>query len=163
MGFSAWKIWLHPKFTARTMDELEAESLSISEERERMKVTIDRFADLNSALEQEIAETVTKLNDALRQLDEAKEMIDSLSETESHIREFELKLSEFERMKANYERRISSLKSTIRELRAAEAGVESDSDLIEDIHLSPGSGPNVSDVKSHPSLPDEENWLDSLP
>lgn len=165
MAFSAWKIWLHPKFTARTLDNLETDLASVSDERDRLKEESLQLTDTIAGLRGDKSDLSVALEKTRLDLAAARDEINSLQETEAHLREFEQTLSAVEQLKANYENRIAILRNTIKALKSTSNRLKSDDDLIEDIDMlsSPSSLSSSRTNLSNNISSEEEDWLKSLP
>lgn len=165
MAFSAWKIWLHPKFTARTMDVIETDAMSAAEECQRLNDTILQLSSANENLKITNTTLSSELEKTQKELSEVREELLSYSETEAHLREFEQALAGVEQLKANYERRIASLRQTVNLLKSNHKTPTGTGDLCDEIDMLSASNPLSSSFKkpSHEPDPEDEDWLKSLP
>lgn len=165
MAFSAWKIWLHPKFTARTMDALETDAMSAADECQRLNNTILQLSTDNEKLNITNTALSADLKKIQNELSEVREELLSFSETEAHLREFEKALAGVEQLKADYERRIASLRQTIKLLKSDHKSRPVPGDLCDEIDMLSTSDPLSTplNIQSHESVPEDEDWLKSLP
>lgn len=119
------------------IEEQRKECGTLSEEKERLSVEVERLAQ--RCADSESAHAATR-----RQLEEALSELTEYEDIDRRLEEFGKMLDKVEEMKRNYEKRIKDLQSRLREARAPSVS-ESENELFE--------GPKD----------DSDDWLMQLP
>lgn len=170
MGWSAWKIWLHPKVARRVMEDLELtaqtaagneadssgrlqeaclEIASLRSEADDARQRCERLAESNARLEKEKEALTRRVSELSDELAAAKEDLLDRLDVETQVKEFESMLTKVEGMKAGYERRIERLRHALASARKASGQVASSSSELMEIDMTvPGTA--TTDAASAP-------------
>lgn len=170
MGWSAWKIWLHPKVARRVMEDLELaaqtavgaeadssarlqeaclEIASLRSEADDARQHCDRLAETNGQLEKEKEALTRRVSELSDELAAAKEELLERLDVETQVKEFESMLTKVEQMKAGYERRIERLRHALASARRASGHADSPSSELMEIDMT-APGAAATDAASAP-------------
>lgn len=191
MGYTAWKIWLHPRATASLLNSMEESVAAAGRLQAELDASREKAADLETRLTSSEAEldardgqlasfrekydSATAENADLRNLlrharatqKEAEEEVCRLQEIETNLREFQKMLSNIESMKAGYERRISKLRDLVKTLKSQQGIDDGHSAELQPIAFSTppqaATSPTSPTTVTPPSAPTPDDWLLPLP
>lgn len=176
MGYSAWKIWLHPRTARDVMEELEGKVGEIEKIRdeilayeacksdkekeiERLLAENDKLSESTRVLASKIVEQEHDLQTARRELEHNRKELESRKDVENRIAEFEKMLQQVEQMKSKYEQRIYKLREAVKELKSQQHKASQSKSLNTELNVIDMTMP-----QSHTkTAPDEPDWLEELP
>ena len=123
----SWKVWFHPRRTARLLNELQSENDRLKTEINTLNARYDELstaydnavADLERAeneaksLKEDYEREVSLKNQLSIENDALRVKLEKYSDNEQRIKEIEALLSKVEEMKSHYESRINRLRNRI--------------------------------------------------
>lgn len=161
MGFSCWKILLHPKVTVKVMEELEKEKEKCAGEMNFLREENARLVESNGTLTHRNEELGSEVERLRRELEEIRAELDERIDTEKQIREFEARLGQFETVKVQYEQRISRLRAKIIDMKKVSGDRNPEADEIAVIDMGTQTMPKKR-VRAVVEERSEEDWLETL-
>lgn len=191
MGFSAWKIWLHPQLSRRVFDELSAQAEESAANCARLEEEMRLLDEHKLLLEKtklRIEEEKIRQEESLRDSEEKmrvlisekehleadnrslREELENRRDTEIQIEEFNKKLDGFAAVKENYEKRVTRLREEILRLRTLLQRQDPEESELTEIDMTSGSTvvskaiSKAKPIKRKPeSSSDDSDWLNVKP
>lgn len=156
---SAWRVWLHPRRSARELAALCNQVCEAAEERASDAALKDeyeaRLKELTSLRERENEECLRRESDMKSAIEEAQVRMAALEREKDHWESIEAQLHDLERqidkamdMKKRYEHRIRRLHEQLRMRDMQSGGGEEVSELLDDGENSGNIGEVAKDRRS---------------